>query len=81
MPETKNKKFSVKLEIIEEWCKGCGVCVAFCPQDVLEIRGIKVAVKDMPKCTGCGICELICPDFAIKVFKERLAGVPAEDGQ
>ncbi|HBT49032.1 MAG TPA: hypothetical protein DEA61_04140 [Caldanaerobacter subterraneus] len=26
----KNKK----LVIIEEWCKGCGICVVFCPVEV-----------------------------------------------
>ena len=31
-------------EISRDWCKGCGVCVAFCPRQVLELdRQDKVA--------------------------------------
>jgi 2-oxoglutarate ferredoxin oxidoreductase subunit delta len=79
MPESKTRKFSVKIEIHEAWCKGCDLCVAFCPKDVLALeRGVAV-VKDLEQCTACNICELLCPDFAIKVLKERLAGVP-DDG-
>ncbi|HHW56643.1 MAG TPA: 4Fe-4S binding protein [Clostridia bacterium] len=57
----KNKE----LVIIEEWCKGCGICVEFCPVKVLEIKNDKVRLIDADKCIKCGICELRCPDFAI----------------
>jgi len=57
----KNKE----LVIIEEWCKGCGICVEFCPVKVLELKNGKVRLIDADKCTKCGLCELRCPDFAI----------------
>jgi len=51
-----------------EWCKGCGICVAFCPKDVLKIgKDNKVFVVKEENCTSCTLCELRCPDFAILV--------------
>lgn len=62
------KKYTI--EINKDWCKGCELCVAFCPRDVLEIgkdRKAKPAREE--DCTGCLICELKCPDFAITVSR------------
>jgi 2-oxoglutarate ferredoxin oxidoreductase subunit delta len=53
--------------IRERWCKGCDICVAFCPKNVLELQNGKVAVKKPDDCIGCHLCELRCPDFAIEV--------------
>ncbi|WP_443942528.1 4Fe-4S binding protein, partial [Phascolarctobacterium faecium] len=51
-------------------CKGCGICVAFCPKQVLAISEIeKVEVVAEDKCIQCGQCETRCPDFAIFVEK------------
>ncbi len=52
------------------WCKGCGVCVAFCPKGALSLVQEK-AVHDMEKCIVCGMCELYCPDLAIVVDKSQ----------
>lgn len=51
------------------WCKGCHICVDFCPTGVLAFdenlhRPIIVAPE---KCTGCHFCDTHCPDFAIVV--------------
>ena len=54
-----------KLVIEEKWCKGCGICAAFCPKQILEIRAEKVAIRDEEQCISCGLCELRCPDYAI----------------
>lgn len=60
------KKGKVAIEL--ERCKGCGICVAFCPRDVLKLNdNNKSEVKDMDECIGCELCALRCPDFAIKV--------------
>lgn len=53
-----------------KWCKGCGVCVAFCPKQALRIEHEK-AVHDPEKCIVCGMCELYCPDLAITVDKSK----------
>ncbi|NTV48380.1 MAG: 4Fe-4S binding protein [Geobacteraceae bacterium] len=59
-----------KIEIIEKYCKGCHICVEFCPKDVLEMKGFCVSVKNLEACIKCMQCELRCPDFAIKVITE-----------
>ncbi len=61
-----------KIDIFKAWCKACGICVAFCPREVLAIdeEGYPV-VKDLDACTGCGWCEIRCPDFAITVESRR----------
>lgn len=55
-----------EIKIKKDWCKGCGICVAFCPKQVLgyDDEG-KVAMLDRDNCIKCGQCEMRCPDFAI----------------
>jgi len=54
--------------LFHAWCKGCGLCAAFCPQDVYECNpdGKPELVK-ADACNGCQLCVLHCPDFAIRV--------------
>lgn len=60
-------------------CKGCGMCVAVCPEKIIfldesvnNIKGYHPAqIEDYSKCSGCCSCALICPDVVITV--ERLA--------
>ena len=66
----KTKKASV--EINRNFCKGCGICVAFCPKGVLELDDQEKAVVKHPEhCNGCMLCELRCPDMAIEVRSEE----------
>jgi len=53
------------LEINKAWCKGCGICVAFCPKKVLEMQHGKIAVANPDSCILCNICGGLCPDYAI----------------
>ena len=64
------EKTSSRIEIIENYCKGCHICVEFCPKQVLEMKGFVVAVKNQEACIKCMQCELRCPDFAIKVITD-----------
>ena len=50
------------------WCKGCGICVAFCPKNTLEVdRGGKAVQARPDDCIHCGMCALYCPDLAVDV--------------
>ncbi len=67
---------SVTHVIDKEWCKGCGICVHFCPKKVLELdRRGKVEAGRPEDCIGekCMLCELRCPDLAIQI-KENQEG-------
>ena len=60
----------MKAEIIinVERCKGCGICVEFCPKKVLSLDTLgRVQVVNGEDCIACGQCELRCPDYAIFV--------------
>jgi 2-oxoglutarate ferredoxin oxidoreductase subunit delta len=64
--------------IQRKWCKGCEICVEFCPQTTLAMEGDKPVVADLSTCTRCMLCELRCPDFAIEVTD--LAKAPQKPG-
>ncbi len=58
----------IQLIINTDWCKGCGICVAFCPKRVLELNSKeKAEAARVDQCIGCLVCELRCPDLAIEV--------------
>jgi ferredoxin len=54
--------------IFGTWCKGCGLCIAFCPTGVLTSNADGYPVVTAPeKCTACHWCDTHCPDLAIIV--------------
>ena len=61
-----------ELTINREWCKGCGICVEFCPTKVLALdecdKAVAVRLSD---CIACRLCELRCPDLAVRVSVEE----------
>lgn len=65
---TTPKKGQSDVTVYPDWCKGCELCVAFCPARVLEMGPDgKARVVREADCIDCGFCELHCPDFAIMV--------------
>ena len=59
-----------------ERCKGCALCAAFCPRQLIQLApeinafGYHPAgLTDVGKCTGCGLCARMCPDVAITIEK------------
>ncbi len=65
-------KEKLKAHVInEEWCKGCGICVAFCPKKVLEMDGETVKAVRPEDCIVCRLCEMRCPDLAIEIETEQ----------
>ncbi len=66
------KKKLKELVINRDWCKGCGICVEYCPTKVLELDDKEKAVAVRPEdCICCKMCELRCPDLAIEVITEQ----------
>lgn len=54
--------------IFGTWCKGCGICIEFCPQDVFEAEPQGRPIVAHPeRCTACHWCDTHCPDMAIAV--------------
>lgn len=67
-----------RVSIVEERCKGCGLCVQACVPGVLSLadgrfnaRGYRPAVLIDPenRCTGCGVCAVVCPDVCLTVYR------------
>ncbi|MBS4032581.1 MAG: 4Fe-4S binding protein [Clostridiales bacterium] len=57
-----------EINVKNEWCKGCGICVGFCSRNVLAMNADGKAYAQHPeKCVGCNKCEIYCPDFAISL--------------
>ncbi len=57
-----------RVRVFDNWCKGCGLCIAFCPQKALEANEEGRPVVAHPeRCTACEWCYVHCPDFAIVV--------------
>ncbi len=70
-----------KVTVNEKYCKGCRLCVAFCPKGALVMskrlgaRGLSPAeVADDSVCTGCMSCAVVCPDAAIEIIIEEKKG-------
>ena len=71
-------KIKGKIVVDKERCKGCGVCVASCPCNVLALS-VEVNGKGYPfaemvasdACTGCASCGIICPDSCITVYRQK----------
>ncbi len=52
--------------IFHDWCKKCGICVAFCPTKALGRKPDGSPFVEHPeKCIHCETCDRLCPDFAI----------------
>lgn len=57
--------------IERRWCKGCGICVHFCPKNVLEMDAEDKVFAARPEdCICCRLCEMRCPDLALEVICE-----------
>lgn len=57
------------INIIDEKCVGCGVCVSACPFDAIDIKDDKAVILD--NCTICGSCVSSCNFDAIDFQKEE----------
>lgn len=67
-----------RLNIDERRCKGCGLCVEFCPKHCLELGNGMNAIGYHPAelhkpeaCTSCSLCAEVCPEAGIRVFRKK----------
>lgn len=63
-----------EVDIKIDKCKGCELCIFYCPTKHLELsntlnrRGVKFAkIKNKTDCIGCGFCFIMCPDACIEI--------------
>jgi len=71
-------KLKHKVMIKKDKCKGCGLCIVYCPVKHLEFsaklnkKGVKFAKeKKTNQCIGCGFCFDMCPECCIEVYEEK----------
>jgi len=57
----------VTLELCEEKCVGCGMCIEVCPQGVIALSNGAACLVDRDACMECGACARNCPAEAITV--------------
>jgi 2-oxoglutarate ferredoxin oxidoreductase subunit delta len=76
-PKSKKDK-TWKIELREDWCKGCYLCIEICPiegvfmkADQIGSRGFQPVHVNPNGCIGCLLCELLCPDLAITVEEDE----------
>jgi len=67
------------IEILDDACKGCLLCIPACPHELIHNTKAKLNKRGLypveyidagGKCTGCRLCAIVCPDAAIRVYKE-----------
>jgi 2-oxoglutarate ferredoxin oxidoreductase subunit delta len=71
-------KFVVVIDA--EDCKGCSLCIDFCPRNVLELvhelnrmgyhPACAVRVED---CSGCQACAQMCPEGGVTIYRRKVA--------
>ncbi|RXE56349.1 4Fe-4S ferredoxin [Methanoculleus taiwanensis] len=59
------------IEIDEERCTGCGVCIPDCPEGALQIIDGKARLVSDLFCDGLGACIGTCPEGAIAVVERE----------
>jgi 2-oxoglutarate ferredoxin oxidoreductase subunit delta len=75
-----------KVEVDPRRCKGCGLCVAFCPRKSMELSaqlssaGLRWSVFVGPEgCTGCQTCTMMCPEAALTIYEVAEEEVAADE--
>jgi electron transfer flavoprotein alpha subunit len=56
------------IQVIDEKCRGCKLCIKACPFDAIVMNGKLAYINE--KCTACGQCIAACPFDAIENTQE-----------
>lgn len=71
------------LQVSEEECKGCGLCIEACPPKAIAMGermnhyGYRTAMYKGSGCTACGICFLVCPEPGAITVLRRVKPIAA----
>jgi len=67
LSEKQKKLFNIEINYL--WCKGCGICIYYCPKKVYTAGELgKPQIMNMDDCINCRLCVMRCPDLAIEVY-------------
>lgn len=66
-----SEKPRCSITVQDSRCKGCAICITFCPKGVLLLEGKRPVLAKPEECSGCALCECICPDFALHVSRRE----------
>lgn len=71
---------SYRVVINADHCKACGLCIEFCPRDVLGFAAGRNSAgfhpaepQDEQSCIGCRQCAMMCPDACIEIYRLQSA--------
>lgn len=73
-------KFKGAIVVNTERCKGCHLCIAACPTQVIASAPKRVNANGYPyvlpaepdNCIGCASCAIVCPDGCITVYRKKM---------
>lgn len=57
----------VTLQLDEEKCTGCGMCMEVCPHQVFALKDKRARIVDKDSCMECGACARNCAFAALQV--------------
>ena len=75
-----------RVYIAKERCKGCELCIEFCPSDVLarsadfNQKGYHYPIVANDGCINCRLCLTVCPEYAIFSVPVQRPAVAASQG-
>lgn len=55
------------LQLEQEACLGCGMCLTVCPREVFVMERGKARISEQDACMECGACMRNCPAGAVRV--------------
>ena len=56
----------INIQINQELCDGCGLCVGVCPSETISVKNKKAQITGEESLT-CGHCIAVCPKKAISL--------------
>lgn len=64
----------IEMAIDKNGCRGCGLCIATCPTEVIEFDDEEKTayVSEVEDCIACLSCKYICPSNAIRCKKHDI---------